>query len=99
MAQGGAGLNQNMDLRVSEVKDGHDYKCDPWLQSMLNTMQRRLDHFAFLLQRMNGMVGLGGVGIVLLKLIEQPAALTKKFRLVDGAARRNGKGQQDTGNG
>jgi len=33
---------------------------------------------------------------MLLKLIEQPAALAKEFCLVDGAARRNGKGQQDT---
>jgi hypothetical protein len=65
---------------------------------MLDAVQGRLDHFALLLQHMDGMVGLVGVRIMLLKLIEQPATLAKEFRLVDGAARRNGKSQQDTGN-
>src|SRR5271170_1775574 len=66
---------------------------------MLNAVLRRLDHLALLLQRMDSMVGLVGVRIILLKLIEQPAALAKEFRFVDGAARRNGEGQQDTGYG
>ena len=51
--------------------------------AVLDAVQRRLDHFALLLQRMDRLVGLGRVEIVGFELIEQPTALAQELCLVD----------------